>query len=201
MDSRLEQLLAAKIDQLGERLDRRIEQLSERLDRTDQRIEQLDRHFDQLNQRVGDLEGVTTKGYVRAAKVCYLSQPPSNRALFSDALQLENLLYQDDNHLVEVPFPDGTFPWGKEVPGPSKTVRTLYPIYHPPSASTYDTGMLQRVVLPELKSIGAVKTLSTPQLYGFCRGYYPSEQLPRDGSRCREMILAAIGRRRDAHLL
>ena len=60
---------------------------------------------------------------------------------------------------------------------------------------------LQTVTLLELKSIDAVRTLGTAQLYGFFQGYYPGEQLPQGARRCQEKILDAIRRTGDAQLL
>ena len=49
--------------------------------------------------------------------------PTVKPALCSNAVQLHNTLYVDPRNLEEVPFQDGMFPWGKEVDGPSNTVR------------------------------------------------------------------------------
>ncbi|PIL31010.1 hypothetical protein GSI_05703 [Ganoderma sinense ZZ0214-1] len=147
------------------RMDQRLEEANERND-VDLRFaevnQRIDRHTNEVNARIDELKKVTIKGYIKL-------------------IRLDNALYQLPGSLEEVPFPDGTFPWGKEVEvdGPSHT----------------------RVKLPELRNLESVKNLTEPETFGYFQGYYPGEQMPPQTARRREKILLAIGLGKDLHLL
>ncbi|KAF9811498.1 hypothetical protein IEO21_06582 [Rhodonia placenta] len=66
----------------------------------------------------------------------------------------------------EVPFPDGTRPWGM---------------------------MVNNEPLPELTSLEAVRTLSSRQSLEYHEGYYPEEAAPEDSMMREKAILLAIG--------
>ncbi|PIL31014.1 hypothetical protein GSI_05707 [Ganoderma sinense ZZ0214-1] len=141
---------------MQESIDQRFAEVNTRLDQMNARLDEMDAR---TTHDRDELKAITIKGYIIM-------------------ITRENGAYQQFDELAEVPFPNGMFPWGKEVDGPNNT----------------------RVTLPELRSLDAIKNLTPPQLYGFFQGYYPGEPLPPT-ARCREKILFAIGRGKDLHLL
>ncbi|TFK87679.1 hypothetical protein K466DRAFT_102420 [Polyporus arcularius HHB13444] len=136
--------------------------LSARLDALEQRmtgrIDDLCEKVDDMRVRLSQVEELAMKTHISRAK-------------------FDNSRRED---LIEVPFPDGTPPWNREVDGPDNT---------------------GRVVLPALDTIQAVATLTTAQTYGYFRGYWPGEPLPPVRKDCKLMIFTAIGCRMDGLLV
>ncbi|KAG7094583.1 hypothetical protein E1B28_005409 [Marasmius oreades] len=94
----------------------------------------------------------------------------------------------DPAELVQVPFPDGTDPWGKDV---KVSVEKMH-----------GTGRWQRTVqememenLPPLNSIAAIGQLSSKQLAGYVEGYYSGlhgDALNKDK---KQLVQWAVGRK------
>lgn len=85
----------------------------------------------------------------------------------------------------EVPFPDGTRPWGMMV---NVGLFSLWT-----SCSYYSARRGQNEPLPELTSLEAVRTLSSRQSLEYHEGYYPEEAAPEDSMMREKAILLAIG--------
>ncbi|KAK7468362.1 hypothetical protein VKT23_002878 [Stygiomarasmius scandens] len=89
-------------------------------------------------------------------------------------------LYKSNNQnrselgpFMQVPFPNGSMPWGSRVATPNG-----------------------EVVLPRVETVNDVRNLTLDELYGYCEGYYPETPVP-GGQDLKErriqLILAAIG--------
>ncbi|RPD70002.1 hypothetical protein L226DRAFT_575101 [Lentinus tigrinus ALCF2SS1-7] len=117
--------------------------------------DRLDALAQRLEGQIQDIKAIAVKTHIAWAK-------------------RDNLVFSA-GQLVEVPFPDGLFPWNCEVEGPSH----------------------DRVKLPPLTSLAVIDGLTAPQSYGYFRGYYPdTAQVPQVAIR-KEQIKIAVGLRRD----
>ncbi|KAA1478035.1 hypothetical protein DENSPDRAFT_885576 [Dentipellis sp. KUC8613] len=139
-------LLAPLLDALEQRLHQRVEDMHQELN---QKIDDLDRKVDEVRE-------LSLKTHI--AFVTH-----------------HNTVFCDTINLLQVPFPNGVFPWGREVDGPDST----------------------RVVIPELSSIDSVKNLTMAEAFGYFKGYHPSTPMPPDLRTRKTEILVALGRRQE----
>ncbi len=138
-----------------------------------------------------DIRGIR----VRHSVLC--SHEPSSHV---EVLQNNNATLNGANGLEEVPFPDGTRPWGKQVAGPHANVSTYALLVHMSMSEAAD--VQQQVILRNLDTVQAVCDLTPPQTHGYYRGYYPDRAPPLPPVLERKLaILTAIGRRPDGLLI
>ncbi|TBU28593.1 hypothetical protein BD311DRAFT_778148 [Dichomitus squalens] len=78
-----------------------------------------------------------------------------------------NGVLRHHTQLVEVPFPDGTFPWGQSVSGPQ-------------------AGEL--VELKPLSSFDAAHALSAEEPYAYVRRYYPGTDVPAEDAEAKHAL-------------
>ncbi|TFY56222.1 hypothetical protein EVG20_g9012 [Dentipellis fragilis] len=141
--------LAPLLDALEQRLSQRIDEVRQ----------ELNQKTDELDRKVDEVRELSLKTHI-----AFMTH--------------NNAFFCDPNSLLQVPFPDGLFPWRREVGGPDGS----------------------RVVLPELTSIDSVKKLTTAEAFGYFKGYYPTAPMPPDLQACKKDILVALGRRQDITL-